>query len=151
MVGGISQKLFDAGALAHKKRAAVAALDRAAAQYRGTVLTAFQNVADALRALQSDAEALRAQAAAERAAYASFDLAQQQFKLGAIDYLTLLERGTHLGRCARPPGTGAGQSLSPIPPPCSRRWAAAGGIARTSSPDQRPDYLTPPLVSAVRN
>ena len=74
IAGGIAQTLFDAGTLLHKKRAAVAAFEQTAAQYRGTVITACQNVADTLRALQADADALVAQAAAERAAFASLDL-----------------------------------------------------------------------------
>ena len=90
IAGGIMQTLFDAGTLLHKKRAAVAAFDQTAAQYRGTVIKACQNVADTLRALQSDADALVAQAAAERSAAASLDLARTQYQLGAIDYLTLL-------------------------------------------------------------
>ena len=69
------QTLFDAGALLHKKRAADAALDQAAAQYRSAVLLACQNVADTLRALAADADALRASAEAERAAKKTFDLA----------------------------------------------------------------------------
>jgi NodT family efflux transporter outer membrane factor (OMF) lipoprotein len=89
IVGGVSQTLFDGGTLLHKKRSAVAAFDQAAAQYRSTVIKAFQNVADALRALQSDAAALRAQAEAEQTAAASLDLARDQFRLGAINYLTL--------------------------------------------------------------
>ncbi len=88
--GGIVQTLFDAGTLLHKKRAAVAAFEQTAAQYRSTVIKACQNVADALRALQSDADALVAQTGAERAAAASLDLARRQYQLGAIDYLTLL-------------------------------------------------------------
>ena len=90
IAGGIAQTLFDAGTLLHKKRAAVAAFEQTAAQYRSTVIRACQNVADALRALQSDADALVAQAAAERSAFASLDLARRQYQLGAIDYLTLL-------------------------------------------------------------
>ena len=90
IAGGITQTLFDAGTLLHKKRAAVAAFDQTAAQYRGTVIRACQNVADALRALQADADALVAQSAAERSAFASLDLARRQYQLGAIDYLTLL-------------------------------------------------------------
>ena len=66
IAGGIAQTLFDAGTLLHKKRAAVAAFEQTAAQYRGTVIRACQNVADTLRALQADADALVAQAAAER-------------------------------------------------------------------------------------
>jgi NodT family efflux transporter outer membrane factor (OMF) lipoprotein len=86
----LSQTLFDAGTLQHKKRAAVAAYDQAAAQYRSTVLAAFQDVANALRALQSDADALQAQLAADRAAADSLALAREQFHDGAIPYLSLL-------------------------------------------------------------
>ena len=73
----LTQTLFDAGALLHKKRAADAALDQAAAQYRAAVILACQNVADTLRALQADADALKASAEAERAAKRTFDLAQR--------------------------------------------------------------------------
>jgi len=88
--GSLLQTLFDAGTLFHKKRAAEAAYDQAAAQYRSTVLTAFQNVADALRALESDANALNAQVAAERSAAASLELTREQFRAGAVPYVTLL-------------------------------------------------------------
>ena len=91
IAGGITQTLFDGGTLLHKKRAAVAAFNQAAAQYRSTVIKAFQNVADALRALQADAAALRAQAVAEQTAGASLDLARSQFALGAITYVTLAD------------------------------------------------------------
>ncbi len=91
IAGGVTQTLFDAGQLLHKKRAAVAAFDQAAAQYRSTVIKAFQNVADTLHALQSDANALRSQATAEQTAAASLDLAQDQYRLGAIAYLTLAD------------------------------------------------------------
>lgn len=90
IAGGIAQTLFDAGTLLHRKRAAVAAFEQTAAQYRSTVIKACQNVADALRALQADADAMVAQASAERAAAASLNLARRQYQLGAIDYLTLL-------------------------------------------------------------
>jgi NodT family efflux transporter outer membrane factor (OMF) lipoprotein len=86
----LTQTLFDAGALIHKKRAADAALDQAAAQYRGAVVLACQNVADTLRALQSDADALKASAAAERAAQHTFELARQQRDLGAISLVAVL-------------------------------------------------------------
>jgi NodT family efflux transporter outer membrane factor (OMF) lipoprotein len=87
---GVTQTLFDAGTLLNQKRAAVAAFDQAAAQYRSTVLTAFQNVADALRAIQSDADALAAQVASVQSAADSLELSRQQFQLGAITYLSLL-------------------------------------------------------------
>jgi outer membrane protein TolC len=86
----LSETLFDAGALLHKKRAADAALDQAAAQYRAAVILACQNVADTLRALQSDADALTASAAAERTAKAAFDLVQRQRELGTISLIVVL-------------------------------------------------------------
>ena len=86
----LTQTLFDAGALLHKKRAADAALDQAAAQYRAAVILACQNVADTLRALQSDADALKADAEADRAAKTTFDLSERQFKLGSISLVAVL-------------------------------------------------------------
>lgn len=90
LAGAIAQPLFDAGALEHRKRAAVAAYDQSAAQYRGTVITAFQDVANVLRALEADAEALQQQVAAERSAQASLALVQAQYRLGAVAYINLL-------------------------------------------------------------
>jgi NodT family efflux transporter outer membrane factor (OMF) lipoprotein len=87
---GLTQPLFEGGTLLHRRRAAVAAFEAAAAQYRNTVITAFQNVADTLRALQSDARAVAALAAAERAAADSLAASQRQFHAGAISYLSLL-------------------------------------------------------------
>jgi NodT family efflux transporter outer membrane factor (OMF) lipoprotein len=86
----LTQTLFDAGALLRKKRAADAALDQAAAQYRAAVILACQNVADTLRALQADADALKASAEAERAAEKTFDLAKRQRTLGTISLVAVL-------------------------------------------------------------
>ena len=90
LAGSIAQPIFDAGALEHRKRAAVAAYDESAGLYRGTLLIAFQDVANALRALEFDAEALNQQVIAERSAQASLDLVQAQFRLGAVAYINLL-------------------------------------------------------------
>jgi NodT family efflux transporter outer membrane factor (OMF) lipoprotein len=87
---GLLQPIFHGGELTAKRRAAVAAHDQAIAQYRETVLQAFQNVADTLRALDFDAKALRAQADAEQAARESLEMALEQFRLGAVNYLVLL-------------------------------------------------------------
>jgi outer membrane protein TolC len=76
--------------LLHKQRAAEAAFDQAAAQYRSAVIAAFQNVADALHALQSDADTLKAATAAQQAAAASLDITRRQLQLGAVNYLALL-------------------------------------------------------------
>ena len=90
LAAGLGQPLFDAGSLLHRKRAAAAALDRAAAQYRSTVIRAFQDVADVLHALQADADDLIAQDAAERSARASLELAQRQFHAQTVDQLAVL-------------------------------------------------------------
>jgi NodT family efflux transporter outer membrane factor (OMF) lipoprotein len=88
--GNVAQTVFDAGTLLHKERAAAAAFDQVAEMYRSTVIAAFQNVADVLNAVQSDAETLKAAFAAERAAFKSLEIARRQLQLGAISYLGLL-------------------------------------------------------------
>lgn len=91
LTAGLTQPIFNGGALTARKRAAEAAYDNAAAQYRSTLLVAFQNVADSLRALDSDASTLKFTAQAEASAAESLDLAQVQYKLGATNYLVLLD------------------------------------------------------------
>jgi NodT family efflux transporter outer membrane factor (OMF) lipoprotein len=86
----LTQTLFAGGNLWHKKKAADALLDQAGAQYRSAVLTAFENVADALLAVQHDAFVLRAQLHAERSAAQSLDIVRRQVSLGATSYLTIL-------------------------------------------------------------
>jgi NodT family efflux transporter outer membrane factor (OMF) lipoprotein len=86
----LTQTLFEGGTLIHRKRAADAALDQAGALYRSAVLTAFQNVADALHALDTDADALGAAARAESAAQKSLDVVQHQLELGSVSYLALI-------------------------------------------------------------
>jgi len=87
---GTTATLFDGDTLYHKRLAAIAAYDSAEAQYRNTVLLAFENVADSLRALDYDAEALKAQLAAEQSAADSLDIARSQYHEGAITYIVLL-------------------------------------------------------------
>ncbi len=86
----ILQTIVDGGALAAKKRAAQAALEQADAQYRSTVLTAFRNVADVLRALEYDALALQAAVAAERASANSLTIARRRLELGDTTYVVVL-------------------------------------------------------------
>jgi NodT family efflux transporter outer membrane factor (OMF) lipoprotein len=82
--------LFQGGTLLHHERAAKAAYTQAAEQYRSTVLTALQNVADTLSALEQDAEAVKADAAAADAAKVTLELAQRQLQDGYASYLSLL-------------------------------------------------------------
>ena len=80
----ITQPIFDAGTLKHKQSAAEAAYDQTAAQYRSTVITAFQNVADALHAISADADAQRSAQAAERVAARTLDIDRKQLALGNV-------------------------------------------------------------------
>lgn len=94
------QPIFRGGTLRAQKRAAEAGVDKAAADYRTTVLTAFQNVADALRALELDAAGLKAQADAEQATRSSLDLVRIQYDDGAASYLQVID-ATRLYQQAR--------------------------------------------------
>jgi NodT family efflux transporter outer membrane factor (OMF) lipoprotein len=87
---GVTQPIFEGGTLLHRSRAARAVYDQTAAQYRNTVLTAFQNVADTLHAIQFDGEAMKAASEAELAASKSFDIARKQLALGQVNRVALL-------------------------------------------------------------
>lgn len=90
IAGSVAQPIFNAGILKNKQVAAEETFNQIAETYRGVVLTAFQNVADALRALQADSRAMTAAAAAERAAAHSFELTQKQIERGQYSVQTLL-------------------------------------------------------------
>jgi NodT family efflux transporter outer membrane factor (OMF) lipoprotein len=86
----VLQPVFQGGALLHKERAARAAYEQASEQYRGTVLVAFQNVADTLSALDHDADALQAAAASRDAAQTTLTLVRRQQQAGYAGYLQVL-------------------------------------------------------------
>lgn len=90
IAGSIAHTIFDGGTLLHEHRAAEAAFEQSAAQYRITVINAFQNVADALHALQADAETLKAAVAAEQATKTTLDITTEAQRLGAVNYLAVL-------------------------------------------------------------
>jgi NodT family efflux transporter outer membrane factor (OMF) lipoprotein len=90
LIGSLTQPIFKGGQLMHQRRAAVAAAQEAAANYKATVITAFQNVSDTLYALQGDADTLAAQTTAERTAADSLTLVQAQYKSGAASHLQVL-------------------------------------------------------------
>lgn len=86
----ITQPLLDGGALEHREQAARESLKQAAALYQATVITAFQNVADALQAIHGDARALRAASDALDAARTTLDLTRRQHGRGYLDRLALI-------------------------------------------------------------
>ena len=71
IASSITQPIFEGGTLAARRKAAQAAMEVAAAQYSSTVNTAFQNVANALVAIERDAETLQAALAAQKTAASS--------------------------------------------------------------------------------
>lgn len=89
LVAQLTQPLFDAG-LPAKKRASLAALDAAAANYRSVVLDSLREVADVLQSLDHDAQTLRSFAVATDAAQGSLQATHAQYRLGAASYLDLL-------------------------------------------------------------
>lgn len=89
VASSVSQKLLDGGSLFHSKEASVASYQQSLALYKSTVISAFQDVANSLRAIQYDAKTLQAQSAAEKAAHESLSMAQEQYKTGAVDYPTI--------------------------------------------------------------
>ena len=82
--------IFEGGTLQAQKHAAQAAYRAVFANYKITVLDAFRNVADTLRALERDAATFDAEARALQGARTGFGLARSQYNAGAVDYLTLL-------------------------------------------------------------
>ncbi|MDD2877679.1 MAG: efflux transporter outer membrane subunit [Acidiphilium sp.] len=90
LAGSLLAPIFEGGVLHARERAAQATLANALATYRGTVLTAFQQVADGLRHVEDDRDSVQQTTAAAQTANQAYTLARQQFKLGAADYNTVL-------------------------------------------------------------
>ena len=90
IAGNAAQTLFDGRTLAYKQVAAEEAFVQQTAQYKGVVLTAFQNVADVLVALEADNKSIAAAREAEAAANRSLDLIRKQLEQGQISLPVLL-------------------------------------------------------------
>lgn len=91
LAAGVVLPLFDAGSLRAQQRAQQAVLDQARANYQSAVLTALQEVEDALVALAGDRERLARLRAAAEAANNAWLLAQQRYGSGLIDFQVVLE------------------------------------------------------------
>jgi NodT family efflux transporter outer membrane factor (OMF) lipoprotein len=90
ITGTVTQPIFDAGLLFQREVAARATFEQTSSQYRSTVVTAFQNVADSLSALRNDAVALQKAVVAENAAERSLTIARRRLELGDINYILVL-------------------------------------------------------------
>ena len=87
LAAGVSAPIFNGGLLSAEKRGAEHAYQAALAQYEGTVVRAFSQVADALTALAHDADLLDALRVSLVTAQASLDLAQKSYAAGNIGLL----------------------------------------------------------------
>jgi NodT family efflux transporter outer membrane factor (OMF) lipoprotein len=86
----IAAPLFNGGTLSAKKQAAVDAYQQSAALYRQTVLGAFAQVADTIRALGHDAETMQAESQFLSSAEASLHLIRSNYDAGLVNYLQVL-------------------------------------------------------------
>ncbi|MDQ0036260.1 NodT family efflux transporter outer membrane factor (OMF) lipoprotein [Variovorax boronicumulans] len=89
VAASVTQPIFDGGALKHREAAARASFDQAAAQYRATVLAAFQDVANTLEAIDADTRGLQAALKADRTAAQSLERTRRQVALGDASTLSL--------------------------------------------------------------
>jgi NodT family efflux transporter outer membrane factor (OMF) lipoprotein len=83
--------IFSGGRLTGNLENVTARQKELAAQYQKTVLTAFQEVEDALAALKSANERAVIAAASVVESQSAYDIAKARFDAGAIDYLNLLD------------------------------------------------------------
>jgi len=90
ITGSLLQPIFHGGTLYQREVAARAAFEQATAQYRSTLVTAFQNVADSLSAIQNDAVALQKSVAAETAANRVLVITRRRLELGEVNFLQVL-------------------------------------------------------------
>jgi outer membrane protein TolC len=90
LAADVTQPIFQGFTLLNKQKAAEAGLGQAEALYRQAVITAFQNVADALRALQADTKAVKAAVYAEQTAKRSLEIVKKQLQVGSVNVLAML-------------------------------------------------------------
>ena len=147
LAAGATQPLFDGFTLLNKQKAAEAGLTQAEAQYRQSVITAFQNVADALRALQADGKAVKAAVYAEQVAKKNLEIVKKQLQVGSVNVLAMLNAEQHL--CSRRCPASRPRAIAfPISSACSWPLAATGriktsGICRPTGPNRRPGSTYP--------
>lgn len=86
----LTAPLLNGGGLQAQRDAAVNVFEASRSEYQQTVLTAFAQVADALRALQADEHIVSAQYAAERYAHDALLLQQASYIAGLSSYTDML-------------------------------------------------------------
>lgn len=87
---GLVAPIFSGGTLLAHQKAAQAELEASTASYQGTVLSAFQDVANALYAVDTDSKALQMSQDSESASATTWKLSQSQLKAGYASLPTAL-------------------------------------------------------------
>ena len=90
----LTQTIFDAGLHSAQLAQARAKLDEAAARYRSTVLTAFQQVEDNLALLANYKVETVDENAAVQAAQKTLEISMTQYRDGGVDYLEVVDSQT---------------------------------------------------------
>ena len=90
MGANFAQPLFHGGTLWFNRKAAIATYEHSLANYHQTVISAFQQVADTLKALEHDAEAQTAQLQSLHTSGESLALTNVNYQAGLVNYLQVL-------------------------------------------------------------
>lgn len=94
LAAGLTQPLFQGGRLEGALSNALAANAELAEIYRKTVLTAFKEVEDAATIYNNSSRRLTALETAAAQARLAYNISQERYRLGAIDYQALLNTQT---------------------------------------------------------
>lgn len=91
MAAAVAAPLFDGGALRGQLHVSRGAAAKSIADYQQTVITALQEVEDSLTAAHQQALVETAERSAADAAAKAATLAEAQYRLGTVDFLTVLD------------------------------------------------------------
>jgi NodT family efflux transporter outer membrane factor (OMF) lipoprotein len=114
LASGLTYPVFNGGRLRADQRAAAAAADGALAQYRGTVLTAFTQVADVMEAIAQDDEEILALDRADRAAMNAVRDDEAAYRLGGGPLLPVLDDERRLSMARREMAMARGKRLADL-------------------------------------
>jgi outer membrane protein, multidrug efflux system len=126
--------VFDGGGRRAQVRADQAVLDQALAAYQAAVLTALQDVEDALVALRGDREGLQSLENAAEAADNAALLARQQYSSGLVDFQTVLDTQ----RSQLSTQASVASALADVSADHVRLYKALGGGWRADGSDEPP-------------
>jgi NodT family efflux transporter outer membrane factor (OMF) lipoprotein len=89
--GMIQWPIFEGGRVRANIRSARAGADQAYLTYQQTILSALQNVEDALARYRSDQQRIKPLATSLNAAQSSLTIARQQYAIGFVTYINILQ------------------------------------------------------------